>query len=393
MYLKFLDKNEKLLLGLMSGTSLDGLDLALVRIQGTGLETQFELLDFETVPYSEKLKAVILDCAVPANGSTACVSRLNFYLAELWANSILNFLKKNGRSPSDIDLIGSHGQTIDHEPEPVPFVDGSVRSTLQIGDASVLAKQTGIPVVANFRTGDMALGGQGAPLVPYVDYLLFHSDTKNRALLNIGGIANVTVLPKKASKSRIFAFDTGPGNLLIDALARRLFKQPFDKDAKLAARGKPSRALLEELLRDPYFERTPPKSTGREYFGKTFLDRFLGEQKKFDLSNFDLLATATHFTVESIVLASERWIRPKVPIDEWIVSGGGARNPVLRAELQKRLAPALVWTSDDLGLPAEAKEAVAFAILANEFAAGNPSNLPSVTGARSETILGELALP
>ena len=392
-HLKFLEKNEKLILGLMSGTSLDGLDMALVRIQNAGPDTQFEMLRFETAPYSEKLKNAILDCAVPAAGSTACVSRLNFYLAEIWAEAIRTFLKKSGRSPSEIDLIGSHGQTIDHQPEPVPFADGSVRCTLQIGDASVLAKRTGIPVVANFRAGDVALGGQGAPLVPYVDFLLFHSDTKNRVLLNIGGIANVTVLPKHAPKTHVFAFDTGPGNLLIDALARGLFHRSFDENAELAAKGKPSRVLLDELLRDPYFERTPPKSTGREYFGGTFLNRLLEGQKKYGLSDFDLLATATHLTVESIVRASERWIHPKMKIDEWIVSGGGARNPLLRAELQKKLAPALVWTSDELGLPADAKEAVAFAILANEFAAGNPANLPSVTGARAETILGELALP
>jgi anhydro-N-acetylmuramic acid kinase len=257
----------------------------------------------------------------------------------------------------------------------------------------VLAKRTGLPVVANFRAGDLALGGQGAPLVPYVDYLLFHNPSRSRALLNIGGIANVTVLPKNAPKSQVFAFDTGPGNMVLDALAKELFGVPFDEDGKLAARGTPSRELLTELLQDPYFERTPPKSTGRDYFGSSFLKRLFRTQKKFHLNKFDLLATVAELTVESVVLANERWIAPKVSVEEWILSGGGARNPYLCAGLEKKLAPAQVLISDELGLSADAKEAVAFAILANEFAAGNPANLPAVTGAVSETILGALALP
>ena len=389
----FLGKQKKFVLGLMSGTSLDGLDIALVQIEGAGPGMRFQLLGFETVPYSQALKSAILDCAVPSQGSTACVSRLNFYLAELWADFVTGFLRKAGYEPREIDLIGSHGQTMAHEPEPVPFGESAVRSTLQIGDPAVLAKKTGIPVVANFRTGDMALGGQGAPLVPYADYLLFRSETQNRAFLNIGGIANVTVLPKQATKAQVFAFDTGPGNMLVDALAQELFRVPFDQDGELAAQGRPSPELLSELMRDPYFDRQPPKSTGREYFGQTFVKRFLNAGPKFNLTRFDLLATALQFTVETIALANDRWIRPKVAIDEWIVSGGGARNPVLRAALQKALAPARLRLSDELGLPADAKEAVAFAILANEFAAGHPANLPSVTGAQSETILGELALP
>ena len=387
------EKNTKEVIGLMSGTSLDGLDIAYVQISGYGLQTKFSLKAFQTAAYSPEIKDLILNCAAPAKGSTACVSQLNFFLANLWSESILAFLRTNHFSPDKIDLIGSHGQTIYHQPVPENIFGRKIISTFQIGDPSVLAKQTGIPVVGDFRVADMAFGGEGAPLVPYVDFLLLSSDSKNRAVLNIGGIANVTVLPAGAKKEDVFAFDTGPGNILIDTLARKYFKKDFDRNADFARRGKVSLKLLRLLLDDPYIRRKPPKSTGRKYFGDDLLKKLEPWRKEFKLNEYDLLATITQFTSESIVISYKQWIQPRVKIDEWIVSGGGARNPMILEELKKQLQPAEVILSDDVGIPGDAKEAIAFAILANELVCGQPGNLPSVTGASRETTLGVLCLP
>ncbi len=392
LYNRF-EKNTKEVIGLMSGTSLDGLDIVYVQISGFGLQTKFSLKAFQTVDYSPKIKDLVLKCAAPAKGSTPCVSQLNFFLANLWSESVLAFLKANHISPDSIDLIGSHGQTIYHQPVSENIFGRKIISTLQVGDPSVLAKQTGISVVGNFRVADMAFGGEGAPLVPYVDFLLLRSDSKNRAVLNIGGIANVTVLPAGAKKEDVFAFDTGPGNILIDALARKYFKKDFDRNADLARRGKLSRELLKLLLDDPYIRRKPPKSTGREYFGDAVLKKLGAWEKEFELNEYDLLATVTQFTSESIVFSYKHWIQPRVKVDEWIVSGGGARNPMIFEELRKQLQPADVILSDDVGIPVDAKEAIAFAILANELVCGRPGNLPTVTGASRETTLGVLCLP
>ena len=392
LYRRF-EKNTKEIIGLMSGTSLDGLDIAHVQVSGQGLQTTVSLKAFQTISYSKKIKELILNCAAPSRGSTACVSQLNFFLAALWSEYVLDFLKKNAIPPNGIDLIGSHGQTIYHQPRPVDIAGQSVTSTLQIGEPSVLAKRTGIPVVGNFRAADMALGGEGAPLVPYVDFLLLRSPSKNRAVLNIGGIANVTVLPKDAKKEEVFAFDTGPGNMLIDAVTREYFHQDFDRDAELARQGKVSRDVLKSLLNDPYIQRKPPKSTGRSYFGADFLKKLKDRQRELQLTPYDLLATVTQFTSDSIVFSYEQWIQPRVKVDEWIVSGGGARNPMIFEELRKQLQPAEVILSDDIGIPGDAKEAIAFAVLANELISGEPGNLPSVTGASRETTLGVLCLP
>jgi len=377
----------------MSGTSLDGLDIAYVQVSGQGLQTKFSLKAFETIFYSKKIKELILSCAAPEKGSTACVSQLNFFLADLWAKYVLNFLKKNAIPPNTIDLIGSHGQTIYHQPRPVDIAGQKVVSTLQIGDPSVLAKRTGIPVVGNFRVADMAFGGEGAPLVPYVDFLLLRSTSKNRAVLNIGGIANVTILPQNTNKEEVFAFDTGPGNMLIDAVAREYFHQDFDRNAGLARQGKVSRELLKSLLNDPYIKRKPPKSTGRSYFGVDFLKKIEDGKEEYQLTPYDLLATVTQFTSDSIVFSYKQWVQPKVKVDEWIVSGGGARNPMIFEELKKQLQPTTIILSDDVGIPGDAKEAIAFAILANELISGQPGNLPSVTGAHQETTLGVLCFP
>ncbi|NOY76693.1 MAG: anhydro-N-acetylmuramic acid kinase [Calditrichaeota bacterium] len=392
LYRRF-EKNTKEIIGLMSGTSLDGLDMAHVQVSGQGLQTQFSLKAFQTMSYSPRIRELILHCAAPEKGSTACVSQLNFFLAALWGEYVLDFLKTNAIPPHTIDLIGSHGQTIYHQPGPVDVAGQKVRSTLQIGDPSVLAKRTGIPVVGNFRVADMALGGEGAPLVPYVDFLLLRSSSKNRAILNIGGIANVTLLPKNAKKEDVFAFDTGPGNMLIDAVAKTYFRQDFDRNAELARRGRVSRDVLQALLKDPFIQRTPPKSTGRRYFGAEFLKKIKDVAEKHHLTPYDLLATVTQFTSESIVFSYRQWIRPRAEVDEWIVSGGGARNPMILEELRKQLQPANVILSDDVGLPGDAKEAIAFAILANELVSGQPGNLPSVTGASRETPLGVLCFP
>ncbi|GBE28397.1 anhydro-N-acetylmuramic acid kinase [bacterium BMS3Bbin03] len=387
------NKNTGQIIGLMSGTSLDGLDIALVEISGNGLQTAFTLKAFRTSPYSSQIQRFILDCAAPARGSTACVSQLNFFLANVWSEAVLEFLENNHLKPGAVDFIGSHGQTVYHQPAPSDFAGRPTASTLQVGDPAVLAKKTGIPVVGNFRDGDMALGGEGAPLVPYVDYLLLRSEEKNRAILNLGGIANVTVIPRKARKEEVFAFDTGPGNMVMDALARDRFHRRYDENGAIAGKGRVHETLLRRLLEEPYFRQLPPKSTGRKLFGETFVQRLLRQQEKLKVPDEDLMATAAQLTVLSIVNAAKEWIEPKVSIDEWIVSGGGAHNPVLLKGLAQHLEPARVLLSEEYGLPVDAKEAIAFAVLANEMMNHNPANLPSVTGAERETILGTLSFP
>jgi anhydro-N-acetylmuramic acid kinase len=348
--------------GVMSGTSLDGIDVAIVEIAGRRIET----IAFQSTPYSAEMRAAILAVS-DATAETSAISRLNFQLGELYARAVLRAVRRFG----PVKLIGCHGQTIYHE---------GAKNTLQIGEAAVIAERTGVPVVSNFRARDIAAGGQGAPLVPYVDYLLFRHRTRTRIALNIGGIANITAIPAGGRSEDVVAFDTGPGNMVIDALARELGYR-YDRGGRIAERGQVNTALLDELMDDRYYRRKPPKSAGREQYGAGFIDRL----KKTGLALEDLVATATVLTAATIALAA-RHFEPA----ELIGSGGGVHNPQIMGHLAAFLPGVAVSTSTDHGIDADAKEAVAFAVLAHETWRGRPANLPSATGARRPVLLGDI---
>jgi anhydro-N-acetylmuramic acid kinase len=373
--------------GLMSGTSLDGIDVAIVEISGRGWAKRIRTLAFRTVPYPEDVRQAILSVSNAAT-HTATISRLNFLLGELYAEA-LRLTARRARIPLDsIQLIGSHGQTIFHEGAPVKYLGRRIASTLQIGEAAVLAERTGIPVVADFRPRDIAAGGRGAPLVPYVDYMLFRHRKLGRVALNIGGIANITAIPPSAGPEDVIAFDTGPGNMVVDALARRYTKGrwSYDRGGRLAARGHVNRELLDRLLKDPYFRQPPPKTAGREQYGAEFVERLL----QTGLSLLDLIATSTAFTAAAVAMGIERFVRPRMPVDELIVSGGGVHNRQMMAQLAAFLPGVSLASSTDYGVDADAKEAIAFAVLAYETWRRHPANLPSATGARRAVVLGKI---
>ena len=374
------------IIGLMSGTSADGVDAALVAIEGKGTSTQFEILGFLSKAYPDDLRQEILELCEAGRVDRIC--RMNTILGELFANVSLDVCAKSGVEIEEVDLIGSHGQTIHHLPEREEAYGVTVRSTLQIGDPAVIAERTGVTTVSDFRSRDLAAGGEGAPVVPLVDYLLFRSETRGRAMLNIGGIANVAILPAGCDSEEVFAFDTGPGNMVMDALAAKVSNGTltYDQNGKLAAAGKVNEDLLNHLMEDPYLSKGPPKSTGREAFGRDFSDQVLD----WDLSGVDLIKTAAAFTAQSIADAFERFVYPNHEIHDLIVSGGGSENPILMNLIRESFTGLDVGVIDSLGVASEAKEALAFAVLANETRSGNPGNLPSVTGANRPVILGSI---
>lgn len=390
--LRIAAKPDKLIVGLISGTSMDGVDAALVGVHGHGRNTQIEVKAFATIPYPVGLRAQLLDAARPGHGTSELLCRVNVASGEWFAHAAKELVAMAGLSLSSIDLVGSHGQTLHHLPVAAPIDGVPSRGTLQIGEPSIIATRTGVITVADFRPADMAMGGQGAPLVPYVDMLLFSSKTKTRGILNIGGIANLTLLRKAGRVQEVIAFDTGPGNMVIDELTRSLVGKEFDEGGRTAAQGRLHESLLEELLRHPYFLKLPPKSTGREEFGKEYSEQILAQARVHGLKREDIIATATMLTVESIYRAARRAAESCGAIDELIVSGGGASNLFLMEALQKHFAPASVVTSDVYGIPGDAKEAICFAVLANETVSGYPGNLPSVTGAAAPVVLGKICL-
>ncbi len=381
-------KKKKLVIGLMSGTSADGIDAALVDIRGIGTETQVKLLAFETFPFPKNFKQFLLKNSYAETARLDDIARLNFLLGELFADAAITLSKKANVKLSDVDLIGSHGQTIHHLPEKKLLFRKRIRATMQIGEPSVIAKRTGVVTVGDFRVADVAVGGTGAPLVPYVDFVLFRSDKMHRALLNIGGIANITILPKGCSINNMFAFDTGPGNMLVDSLMQKYFKQPFDTNGEVASRGKILPELLRWMMQHSYFKMKPPKSTGREMFGELFVKEILSRSKGKPAE--DVIATVTEFTALTVYDSYLRFIKKKTKIDELIVSGGGVHNRYLMDALQRYFSEATVTQMEKLGISSDAKEAVAFAILANETIAGNPSNVPCATGANKQTVLGKI---
>ncbi len=374
--------------GLMSGTSADGVDVAIVDIDRRGVK----LLAFDTFGYPPSVRQRIFRLFQPHTGRVDEVCHLNFALGELFASALTMLAKKSGLGLGSIDLIGSHGQTIYHIPQGRTFQGRRLRSTLQIGEPCVIAERTGITTVADFRPRDVAAGGEGAPLVPYADHFLFRHSRRSRAIQNIGGIANVTYLPPACEVSDIIAFDTGPGNMTIDRAAYLASKgrKRCDVGGRLAARGRVHEALLAELMRHRFLRRRPPKSTGREQFGEQFTDRIYGDARKKGIAARDILATLTAFTASSISDAYRRHLPGSV--DEVILCGGGAHNHTLRRMLQHKLQPAKVMLMDSLGLNADAKEAVSFAVLAYATVRGVASSVPSATGAKRPAVLGKIVV-
>ena len=372
----------RVVVGLMSGTSLDGVDAAVVRLEGHGRAVRAETLAFVSEPYDGRLRDAIRACAEVETSSVRGVSQLSVRLGHRFADAAQAALAAAGIAVPD--LVGSHGQTVQHVPVAEDCAGVPTRSTLQIGCPAVLAMRLQAPVVSDFRAADMALGGQGAPLAPVLDAALFSSDAETRVLLNLGGVANVTVL--SAGEAPRLAFDTGPANLVSDALALRLTGRPVDLDGALAAAGTPDEALLARLLADPFFAAPPPKSTGREAFGAAYVERLVAEGPPRDA---DLLATSVALTARSVADAIRRVATPA----RVIASGGGVRNPALMWALAEALGDVPLETTAAYGVDPDAKEALLFALLAHEWAGGVRTGLPAVTGAASAAWQGSLTMP
>ena len=399
-----------LAVGLMSGTSLDGVDAALVDVSGEGMATRARLVAFETLAMPAATRARVMRACDPRESSTPLVCSLNVELAHLFARAARAVCARAGVEPSELAFVASHGQTVWHAPAGAldgadagdPACDCCFSSTLQIGEPAVIAYDLGCTVVANFRPADMAAGGQGAPLVPYSEVVLYGDAERNVALLNVGGIGNVTVLPAgcggraaggPSGADGVFAFDTGPGNMMVDEACRRLLGMPYDDGGRVAAGGRVDGALLAELMASPYLAQEPPKSTGRELFGAGATARVLEAHP--DLAPADVIATLTEFSVACVADACRRFVEPRLagPLDRLVVAGGGAHNATLVAALGRLMGATEVLTQEDLGLSSDAKEAVAFVILGNETLHGRPSNVPSATGASRPVILGSVTYP
>ena len=379
-----------LVAGVMSGTSVDGIDVALVDIEGSGVDQTVTPKAFYSLPYDEEVRRAVLGVS-NRETHTSQISQLHFLLGELYGEAVVEACSLSDIPLDRLELVGCHGQTIYHQPTASHIVGREVASTLQIGEAACIAERTGTPVVADFRPADMAAGGQGAPLVPYVDYLLYRHATLGRVTLNIGGIANVTAIPAGGASEDVLAFDTGPGNMIMDALADRFSEgaERYDRDGDLAASGTADGGLLDRLMAAEYFQEPPPKTTGREAFGEEYVDSLTQE----GLSPADLMATANALTATTIADALKRFVDPKMKVDELIASGGGIHNRDLMRRLGVLLPDVALRTSDELGINGDAKEAIAFAVLAYETFHRRPTNLPSATGARHPCILGKLVWP
>lgn len=374
--------------GLMSGTSADGVDAALVNIVRRGGTSRITPLAFASLPYSRTLQQRLVELSL--QGQVAEICHMNAYLGELFANAALRVIRKAKYRTTDIQLIGSHGQTIHHLPKGIRESGvGVIRSTLQIGEPAVIAERTGITTVANFRPRDMAAGGEGAPLVPYAHAMAFRHPRRSRLVVNIGGISNVTYLPAGGGVKDLRAFDTGPGNMVLDAIVRMATqgKRSYDAGGRMARRGTVNEALLRELMAHPFLIRRPPKSTGREEFGAPFVQALVARQRTLRLSIEVLLATCAAWTAEAIG-SCRRWISGG--IDDVIVGGGGVYNLAIMDALRGVFAPAPVLAFDDCGWSSKAFEATAFALLAHDLLYGQCTNVPGVTGARHPVVLGSV---
>lgn len=377
--------------GIMSGTSADGIDVAVVQIATGRRRPKLTLLEHEGFAFPAALRRAVLAAMDAGSISTAELARLNWRLGMAYAEAVEATLK---RHKMKLDLIGCHGQTLYHQAKQETYAGRRFACTWQAGEAAVIAGALGVPVASNFRPADMAVGGQGAPLVPLLDYVMFADAKRGRVLQNIGGIANLTAIPAGATAEGTIAFDTGPGNMVIDSLTQALFAMPFDRNGKIAARGKVLEKVLATELRNPYYRLKPPRTAGREQFGRAYAAKFLAACRRVSRQPEDAVATATALTAETIAQSYERFARPRMKTSavDYIVSGGGARNATLMALLASRLEPmgCRLAASEEFGLPAEAKEAAAFALLAWQTWNRLPGNVPAATGATRPVVLGQV---
>lgn len=384
---------ERVVAGLMSGTSADGVDIAIIRARGHGRNIDHKVLHKKTIPYPGELRKYILDSI--EHGSTRDICLLNYLVAEFFSGALKNSLEDSSFSLNEIDLIGSHGQTVYHFPEYASVGGVSSRCSLQVGSVQVLAERTGIITVGNFRLRDIAAGGQGAPIIAYVDYSLLSHHRRGRLVQNIGGIANVTVLPANPRIEDVYAFDTGPGNSLIDFTVTMLYPDlHYDPDGEIALKGSCDEGLLKELMSNEYIAKPPPKTTGREVFSRPMAERIVENGLGKGLSKEDIVATVTMFTVESIVKNYDLFILPRVRVDDVIVGGGGTRNRAIMKNLEDELRKRglRLLKHEDLGMDSKIKEALGMAILAHTTLSGIPNNMPGVTGAGRSVVMGEIAL-
>lgn len=381
-------REEHLVVGLMTGTSADAVDAALVRLRGLGPETRHRLVAYRETPLEAPLRREILEVAAAASVAPERLMKLDAALGERYAAAVFELLAEAGTDPRAVAAIGSHGQTVRH----LPRASGSPALTLQLGSAAILAERTGIAVVSNFRVRDAAAGGEGAPLVPLADWWLFGSAEESRVLLNLGGMANVTYLPRGGTLEQVLAFDTGPGNAVLDALVSLGSRGAARHDAggERAARGAVSEPLLSELLADPFFAQPPPRSTGRERFGEHYAVTLRETGHSMGLSDDDLLATAVELTAVAVASAIQRFLVPRAGVSAVYASGGGVANATLMRAIGRRVAPARLARLDVLGVPPAAKEALAFAFLAHQTLSGLPGNVPAATGAGRPVVLGEI---
>jgi anhydro-N-acetylmuramic acid kinase len=389
-------RTEHLVIGLMSGSSCDGIDAALVRVTGCCAQARAELVGFITEPFSDEEKARIFELFDPVRGTVDKITLMNAALGELFAQSVETLLGETGVDRSEVSLIGVWPQMVYHFPgrsNPQQILGRTLGACLQLGDLNVIAERTRITTIGDFCARDIAAGGNGAPLTGLGDHVLYHHPERNRAIQNIGGIANVNLVPAEGGLDQVIGFDTGPGNMVIDAVVRHLTggELHYDRDGELAAAGAPHRDLVHRFLQDPFIQQDPPKAAGRENFGEQFAEAFLAAARELALSDADTVASATALTVEAIALAYERHLLPVAAIDEVIVGGGGALNPTLMRMLRERVAPIPVAVDEDYDIPSFAKEAIYLALAANESARGHANNVPSVTGASRPVVMGLIA--
>jgi anhydro-N-acetylmuramic acid kinase len=375
--------------GVMSGTSADGIDVSIARISGKRFDLSVNLIGHEHFPYPKRVRAAVLRAMDAASIKVAELSRLNFLLGELYAEAIVKTQQRT--KTGKLDLVGCHGQTLFHQGAPAVYLGKKISCTWQTGEGAIIAARLKTPIVSDFRPADMAAGGKGAPLVPFLDYVIFRNRRTGRIVQNVGGIANLTAMPSAAKPEQVLAFDTGPGNMVIDQLMQILFERPYDRDGEIARRGRALQPVLTRLLKQPFFHEEPPKTAGREQFGAAYVKAFLRQCGK--AGREDVIATATALTVHSIVEALKRFVSSKGDFRDYIVSGGGTGNRTMMRMLESetaKLGLRLGYT-DDFGIPSQAKEALAFAVLAYQTWHRQPGNIPSATGANQPAILGKIS--
>jgi anhydro-N-acetylmuramic acid kinase len=387
--IKLIKKKERKVIGILSGTSIDAVDIVLLKIIGTGVDSNIQVIDFQSFKIPVNLKEFILKCSRKGENDVEDICKLNFIIGKLFADNINKFLKNKKIASNSIDLIGSHGQTIYHIPKITNEFGIKTKSTLQVGDPSVIANLTGITTIGDFRTADVAVDGDGAPLVPYLDYILFTEKNKSKILINIGGIANLTFLKKNCKINEVIAFDTGPGNMLIDGLCKFYYGINYDKNSQIALKGKLNKSLFNFLFNeDYYFKSNPPKSTGREYYGKTFLRKILN--RTYHMPKEDVIRTVTEFTGYSIYYNIKNFLNVENDIPEILVSGGGSENIIIMDTMKFLIKNFNIKKLEYKGINSANKEAVLFAVLANETISQKYNNVPSATGAKKNVLLGKI---